>query len=47
MSMAPGPRRWPLHAGLLAVWFAASFGVIFFARDLQHLRKLVAGRLGA
>ncbi len=36
MSMAPGPRRWPLHAGLLAVWFAASFGVIFFARDLQH-----------
>ncbi|MDP3616493.1 MAG: DUF4212 domain-containing protein, partial [Rhodoferax sp.] len=24
-----------LHAGLLAIWFAASFGVVFFARDLQ------------
>lgn len=28
-------RRWPLHAGLLALWFAVSFGAVFFARDLQ------------
>jgi len=28
-------RRWPLHAGLLLAWFVASFGVVFFARDLQ------------
>lgn len=28
-------RRWTLHAGLLALWFLASFGVVFFARDLQ------------
>lgn len=31
------PRQWRLHAGLLALWFAASFGVVFFARDLQML----------
>ncbi len=30
-------RRWGLHAGLLALWFAASFGVVFFARDLQFV----------
>ncbi|MDD5336682.1 MAG: VC_2705 family sodium/solute symporter [Rhodoferax sp.] len=30
--MAGGFR---LHAWLLAIWFAASFGVVFFARDLQ------------
>lgn len=30
--------RW--HGGLLVVWFAASFGVVFFARDLL---QLVAG----
>ncbi|MEI7513930.1 MAG: VC_2705 family sodium/solute symporter [Betaproteobacteria bacterium] len=35
MSPTPGPLRWKLHAVLLAVWFAASFGVVFFARDLQ------------
>jgi cation/acetate symporter len=35
MTEAPTTRRWGLHAGLLAVWFAASFGVVFFARDLQ------------
>lgn len=29
------PRRWGLHAGLLALWFLASFGLVFFARDLQ------------
>ena len=29
------PRQWRLHAGLLALWFVASFGVVFFARDLQ------------
>lgn len=35
MTEARTTRRWGLHAGLLAVWFAASFGVVFFARDLQ------------
>src|SRR5512133_2271382 len=29
-----------LHGWLLAVWFAASFGVVFFAHDLQ---VIVAG----
>jgi cation/acetate symporter len=28
-------RRWTLHAGLLALWFLVSFGVVFFAQDLQ------------
>lgn len=28
-------RQWRLHAGLLALWFAVSFGVVFFAQDLQ------------
>lgn len=28
-------RHWTLHAGLLALWFLVSFGVVFFARDLQ------------
>ncbi len=27
--------RFGLHGWLLAMWFAASFGVVFFARDLQ------------
>jgi cation/acetate symporter len=27
-------RRWPLHAGLLALWFAVSFGMAFYARDI-------------
>ena len=31
---------WRLHAVLLALWFAASFGVVFFVRDLQ---AVVAG----
>ena len=26
--------HWRLHAGLLSLWFVASFGVVFFARDL-------------
>ncbi|MEJ6023611.1 DUF4212 domain-containing protein [Ramlibacter sp. PS4R-6] len=29
------PRVLALKAGLLAVWAAASFGICFFARDLQ------------
>ena len=33
-------RQWRLHAGLLALWFAVSFGVVFFAHDLQ---MVVAG----
>jgi cation/acetate symporter len=35
MPMAPAQRLWPLHAGLLLAWFVASFGLVFFARDLQ------------
>ena len=35
MSQEAPRRHWPLHAGLLLVWFVASFGVVFFARDLQ------------
>jgi cation/acetate symporter len=35
MSHRASPGRWKLHVGLLALWFAASFGVVFFARDLQ------------
>jgi cation/acetate symporter len=30
-------RQWSLHAGLLALWFMASFGVVFFANDLQFV----------
>ncbi len=37
MNLTPNPRRWGLHAGLLALWFAASFGVVFFAHDLQFV----------
>lgn len=35
MVVAYPRRQWPLHTGLLLLWFAASFGVVFFARDLQ------------
>ena len=35
MTLGLTAHRWRLHAGLLTVWFAASFGVTFFARDLQ------------
>jgi cation/acetate symporter len=38
--MVQTQRQWPLHAGLLSTWFVASFGLVFFARDLQ---MLVAG----
>ena len=34
------PGGFLLHGWLLAIWFAASFGVVFFARDLQ---MIVAG----
>ena len=37
MISPPSPRRWGLHAGLLALWFVASFGVVFFAHDLQFV----------
>ncbi len=40
MSSAQTTVRWPLHAVLLSLWFAASFGVVFFARDLD---RVVAG----
>lgn len=30
-------RQWRLHATLLGLWFAASFGVVFFARDLSFV----------
>lgn len=36
----PMPRGFRLHGWLLLAWFAASFGVVFFARDLQ---SVVAG----
>ena len=32
-----GPQHWPLKAVLLTVWALASFGVCYFARDLQFL----------
>ena len=35
MTQSATKRRWSLHAGLLALWFAASFGLVFFANDLQ------------
>lgn len=36
MTAVASPRRWHLHAGLLVLWFAVSFGVVFFANDLQQ-----------
>src|SRR5665647_211757 len=33
----PVPGGLRLHGWLLAIWFAASFGVVFFARDLQMI----------
>lgn len=35
MTDAAATRPWRLHAGLLALWFAVSFGAVFFAHDLQ------------
>ncbi len=40
MTLPTTTRRWGLHAGLLTLWFVASFGVVFFAHDLQ---SVVAG----
>jgi len=37
MTQPASPRRWGLHAGLLSLWFAVSFGVVFFAKDLQFV----------
>jgi len=37
MARTTTTRRWGLHAGLLALWFVASFGVVFFAQDLQFV----------
>lgn len=37
MTVPRTTRQWGLHAGLLALWFMASFGVVFFARDLQFV----------
>ena len=39
-SAVSGTEGYALHASLLALWFAASFGVVFFARDLD---AVVAG----
>jgi len=39
-SNPPDARLMGLHGGLLLVWFAASFGLVFFAHDLQ---QVVAG----
>lgn len=35
MTQQVPQRQWVLHATLLALWFFASFGVVFFARDLN------------
>ena len=35
MKGARTPGSWRLHAVLLTLWFAFSFGVVFFARDLN------------
>ena len=40
MKEMQATTSWRLHAALLTLWFAASFGVVFFARDLQ---MVVAG----
>ncbi len=37
MTAMRSPRLWPLHVGLLTLWFVASFGIVFFAEDLQTL----------
>jgi cation/acetate symporter len=37
MTVLAPQRHWPLHAGLLTLWFLASFGIVFFAEDLQVL----------
>lgn len=37
MTLPATRRRWGLHAGLLTLWFAVTFGVVFFAHDLQFV----------
>jgi cation/acetate symporter len=37
MQEAITKRHWRMHAVLLALWFASSFGIAFFARDLSGL----------
>jgi cation/acetate symporter len=37
MTQLVTKRRWSLHAGLLVLWFLMSFGVVFFANDLQFV----------
>ena len=37
MRATQAVNAWRLHAVLLVVWFAVSFGVAFYARDLQGL----------
>lgn len=37
MTVPAVARFGALHAGLLALWFAVSFGVVFFAHDLQFV----------
>lgn len=37
MTLLKTTRRWGLHSGLLVLWFFASFGVVFFAHDLQFV----------
>jgi cation/acetate symporter len=40
MKAAQTTAQWRLHAVLLSLWFAVSFGAVFFVRDLQ---AVVAG----
>ena len=35
MNVGNRANHWHLHTVLLVAWFAASFGVVFFAHDLQ------------
>ena len=37
MTDLAAPLRWRWHVALLALWGVASFGVVFFARDLDRL----------
>ena len=37
MRSSAAPWRWHWHAALLVLWGLASFGVVFFARDLDRL----------
>ena len=37
MNVGKRTNHWHLHTVLLVAWFAASFGVVFFAHDLQWM----------